>query len=164
MEEEEEWSGKRRCRSWWKIFCWHTVMVLCPVLKSNCVQVLWAIIGRECVPCRPDNNHPFFTRSCGGATTKELSTMGNINSLLQKYQRFLGKLSSFPFFFVSTSLEKLIVFPPPICKKLPIYPYLRRRGLVHEFFRNFSSKEGDEESRKNGGTTHFRPFLGREKY
>ena len=57
---------------------------------------------------RRDNNHPFFTRSCGTATTKELSTMEGINSLLQKYQRFHGETLPFSFVFLM-SLEKLIV-------------------------------------------------------
>lgn len=64
--------------------------------------------GRISQMRRRDNNHPFFTRSCGTATTKELSTMEGINSLLQKYQRFHGETLPFSFVFLM-SLEKLIV-------------------------------------------------------
>lgn len=151
--EEEEWSGvkgKARCRSWWKIFCWHAVMVLCPILKSNCVQVLWAIIGRECVPCRPDNNHPFFTRSCGTAATKELSTMGNINSLLQKYQHFLvSRQTSLPLLRFNATHKNWSFLDPRYARNCRFILISAAPFGTPSFFRNFVASKERDEGKKN---------------
>lgn len=119
--------------------------------------------GRERVSQmrRRDNNHPFFTRSCGTATTKELSTMEGINSLLQKYQRFHGETLPFSFVFLM-SLEKLIVsFLFFVSSSFLLSRYARNwrfilspRTASYTSFRNFAVEEDDErkENRKNRGT------------
>lgn len=133
-------------------------MVLCSILKSNCAGIVSNHRGegsqmRTVLPCRRDNNHPFFTRSCGRATTKELSTMEN---KFVASEMPTGNSSSFSFLFrfnVTRKIDRFVLFRViPICKKLAIYSSRASCTLSYTSFRNFVAEEGTgwkKENRKN---------------
>lgn len=152
-------------------------MVLCPILKSNCAGIVSNHRGegsqmRTVLPCRRDNNHPFFTRSCGRATTKELSTMENkfVASEIPTFSRFTGNvLPLFPSSLVLMSLEKLIVsfFSAwsRYARKLAIYSSPSSQLSCTRVFVILSwKKEGDEKKKLERLVERFRRSSARGKH